>query len=292
MPPCFKKILSVPQQRRERILSTQTTPDPDDTPAPDTELQAVHAKLLTHANIETLIGEGLRRSFDEVIDGPRTGRFRIEQLEKTEKTYIGTKVEIVLRNELALPRGHVLDNLIAGVEVDTKFSLTGSWMIPREALHQICLLVSGDDNSAKFSVGLLRMHPSMLTEGANQDSKKTVSAAGKKCITWLLHNKPMPRNFLLDLDSATRELIMSQTSGVQRIRQLFLNVTGQLIPRTAIEQVAQQKDPLRRARQMKDQLSAQGVQVLCATYDADRNEFRRHGFTDFRADDWLSLPSK
>ena len=169
------------QQLRERILSTQATPtpSPSDTNAPDPELQAVQAKLLTHSNIETLIGEGLRRSFDEVIDGPRTGRFRIEQLEKTEKTYIGTKVEIVLRNELELPRGHVLDNLIADVEVDTKFSLTGSWMIPREALNQICLLVSGDDNRARFSVGLLRMHPSMLTDGSNQDSKKTVSAAGK-----------------------------------------------------------------------------------------------------------------
>ena len=273
-----------------RILPTFVTPRSSDFDSADAELHAVCSALLAHSNIATLIGEGLRRSFDEVIDGPRTGRFRIEQLEKTEKTYIGTKVEIVLRNELELPRGRVLDNLIGGIEVDTKFSLSGDWMIPREAFDQLCLLVSGNDNSGVFNLGLLRMSPEVLTLGANQDAKKTVSAAGKARITWLVRNAPMPRNFLLDLDPTVRELIMSQRGGVQRIRQLFLNVTGQLIPRTAIEQVAQQKDPMRRARQMKDQLLSQGVRVLCAKYDIDRSEIVRQGFANFRPDDWLSLP--
>jgi len=261
-----------------------------DSEAPDLALEAVRAALLAHPNLALVVGKGLRRSFDEVIDGPRTGRFRIEQLEKTEKTYIGTKVEIVLRNDLALPRGQILDNLIAGVEVDTKFSLTGNWMIPPEAFDQICLLVSGNDNSGQFSMGLLRMVQTVLTEGSNQDSKKSVSAVGKSTIDWLFRNQAMPRNFLLDLDEDTRNRIMSQASGVQRMRQLFLTVTGRLIPRTAIEQVAQQKDPLRRARQMKDPLLLEGVRVLCATYETDRNEFLRHGFTDFQPDDWLCLP--
>lgn len=251
-------------------------------------LLAVHAALVTKPNLGALIGAGLRRSFDEVIDGPRTGRFRIEQLEKTEKTYIGTKVEIVIRNGLALPKGQTLDNLIAGVEVDTKFSLTGQWMIPREAVNKICLLVSGNDNSGQFSVGLLRMNPIMLTNGSNQDAKKTVSALGKTHIHWLIRNEPLPRNFLLDLTDATRELVMSQASGVQRIRQLFLTVTDQLIPRTAIEQVAQQKDPLKRAREMKARLLSQGVQVLCATYAPDQKELLRLGFPNYRHDDWLS----
>ena len=254
----------------------------------DSELLAVRTALIATSNIGTLIGGGLRRSFDEVIDGPRTGRFRIEQLEKTEKTYIGTKVEIVIRNELELPRGQTLDNLIAGVEVDTKFSLTGQWMIPREAINKICLLVSGNDNSGQFSVGLLRMDPAMLTSGSNQDSKRTISAAGKTYISWLIRNEPLPRNFLLDLTDDTRKLIMSQGSGVQRVRQLFLTVNDQLIPRTAIEQVAQQKDPLKRAREMKARLLSQGIQVLCATYAADQEEFIRLGFSDFRHDDWLS----
>ena len=255
----------------------------------DDALEEVFSFLSGIPDLSEVIGQGLRQSFDEVIDGPRTGRYRIEQLEKTEKTYIGTKVEIVLRNQLELPRGVLLDNLISGHEVDTKFSISGGWMIPREAVGQICLLVAGNDNTARFSVGLLRTSPEMLTNGANQDGKKSVSAEGKKHIRWLVEEAPMPRNFLLGLDSTIRESIMSQRSGVQRIKELFLNVTGQLIPRTAIEQVAQQKDPMRRARQMKLRLIAEGVLVLCATYEADREQFARHGFTNFRNDDWVSI---
>jgi hypothetical protein len=258
--------------------------------SPDPALDEVRDFLLAKPDLAETIGNGLRQSFDEVIDGPRTGRYRIEQLEKTEKTYIGTKVEIVLRVELELERGAVLDNLIGGHEVDTKFSLEGGWMIPREAIGHVCILVRGSDRAGQFSVGLLRATPEVLTKGSNQDKKKNVSAAGKKRITWLILNEPMPRNFLLDLDDATRERVMSPKSGMQRVRALFKNVTGQIIPRTAIEQLARQKDPLRRARQMKEPLAAEGFQILCATYEADRSEFRRHGFSDFREDDWLSIP--
>ena len=267
------------------MLPTQQPPGPA-----DLALEAVRACLLAKPNLIGIVGKGLRQSFDEVIDGARTGRYRIEQLEKTEKTYIGTKVEIVLRNGLELERGKVLDNLIGGYEVDTKFSLTGEWMIPREAIGQICILVQGSDNAGTFSIGLARATDELLTPGSNQDGKKSVSAKGRTRITWLLRDQPLPRNFLLDLDDATREEILSQSSGMKRVGALFKNVTGQIIPRYAIEQLGRQKDPLRRARQMKETLAAEGFQILCATYEVDRGEFRRHGFTDFREDDWLSIP--
>jgi len=257
----------------------------------DIALLQVFEFLNSKRNLADLIGKGLRQAFDEVIDGPRTGRFKIEQLEKTEKTYIGTKVEIVLRNKLELERGGVLDNLICGHEVDTKFSLSGGWMIPREAVNEICLLVRGDDNSGKFSVGLLRMTLDVLTEGSNQDGKKSVSAYGKSRIAWLLLNFEMPRNFLLDLGDEVRGRIMAAQSGKQRVKALFMNVTNKLIPRVAIEQVAQQKDALRRAREMKGILADEGFQVFCAAYEVDRSQFVRCGFKDFRSDDWLIVES-
>ena len=259
-------------------------------PAPDPLLDAVFVDLAAIPDLAIKIGKGLRKSFDEVIDGPRTGRFQISQLEKTEKTYIGTKVEIVLRNELGLARGNVLDNLIAGVEVDTKFSLRGDWMIPREAVGQICLLITGDDNTSLASAGLLRMTPAVLSGGANQDSKKTISAAGKLHIRWLLNNADMPPNFLLDLDDVTRKKVLAPTSGKQRLMALFRNVTGQIIPRSAILQVAQlQGDPLKRAREAKIPLAAQGYEVMCATYLPERARMIAHGFPDLKDDDWLSI---
>lgn len=255
----------------------------------DPGLVEVREFLTTKPDLAGIVGRAIRKSFDEVIDGPRTGRYRIEQLEKTEKTYIGTKVEIVLRNELALERGNVLDNLIAGHEVDTKFTVGGTWMIPREAIGQLCLLVTGDDNTGRCGMGILRMIPEVLTSGTNQDGKKSVSALGKSHIEWLVQG-PMPRNFMLDLHDAARAEIMSAPSGRQAIQALFRNATGRIIPRSVIEQVAQQKDAAKRAREAKAVLAADGIQVLCTTYLQDRTEIIRHGFTDFKDGDWLSMP--
>lgn len=255
----------------------------------DPALFQVRDALLAKPDLLGTVGRAIRKSFDEVIDGPRTGRYRIEQLEKTEKTYIGTKVEIVLRNELSLERGLVLDNLIAGHEVDTKFTVGSTWTIPSEAFGQLCLVVTGNDNTGQCSIGLLRMTPDVLNNGTNRDGKKSVSAAGKAKIVCLAQG-PMPRNFMLDLPDAARDAIMSAPSGKQAIAALFRNATGRIIPRSVIEQVAQQRDSLKRAREAKAILAAEGIQVLCATYMADRAEFVRHGFAQFNDDDWLSMP--
>lgn len=265
------------------MATHQHTPKP-----PDAALQAVLSQLHGTPCLVETIGKGLRQSIDEVIDGPRTGRYSIEQLEKTEKTYIGTKVEIVVRNAFGWDRGAHLDNLIAGHEVDTKFSLSGAWMIPSEAVDQLCLLLSCKDKDAVFSVGLVRATEDLLTTGGNRDGKRTLSAFGKTHIQWLCQDARMPRNFLLSVSPAARTAILSAGNGVQRVKQLFLHVQGELIPRNVIEQVAQQKDPMRRARQMKEVMAAEGVLVLCAKYD--REEFLQKGFRDFNVDDWLSLP--
>lgn len=255
----------------------------------DIAIEEIASFLTSKKNITEIISKALRQAFDEVIDGPRTGRFKIEQLEKTEKTYIGTKVEIILRNKLSLARGRVLDNFICGQEVDTKFSLSGGWMIPKEAVDQICILVKANDNTGLFSIGLLRTTLENLTTGKNQDGKRSISAKGKNNITWLLANESLPRNIMLTLPTEIRELILSPKSGVQRIRALFTNVTNQLIPRSVIEQVAQQKDALKRAREMKAILAASDYKLVCAAYIDDRKHFIDHGFENFNDDDWLCI---
>lgn len=254
----------------------------------DSALIQVYKSLTARPDLLSLVGQAIRKSFDEVIDGARTGRYCLEQLEKTEKTYIGTKIEIVLRSELGLERGAILDNLIVGHEVDTKFTVGSTWMIPREAVGHLCLLVTGNDNTGRCAMGLLRMRPEVLTNGENQDGKKSVSAYGKSQITWLVRGA-MPVNFMLKLDDAVRYEIMTAPNGRRAILALFRYATGVLIPRAVIEQVAQQKDAAKRAREAKSVLAAENIQVLCATYLEDRAEITRHGFTDFNGDDWLSM---
>ena len=71
----------------------------------------------------------VRRAIDEVIDTPRTNRFTLSETEKTEKTYLGTKIEILLRAYLGFGKGRVLDLSIGGVETDIKNTIGTNWTI-------------------------------------------------------------------------------------------------------------------------------------------------------------------
>ena len=99
-------------------------------------------------------GAAIRQSFDEVFDGQRTGRYSLTQLSKVEKTYIGTKVEIAIQDAFSLQRGSRMDYLVDGQEVDAKWSIkSGGWMIPTEAVGELCLCMTADDDRSTFSVG-------------------------------------------------------------------------------------------------------------------------------------------
>ena len=104
------------------------------------------------------LGQGfsamLRQCVDDVIMTPKTGRRSYDELEKTEKTYIGTRVEIELRALLRLPKGK-LDTLILGQDVDIKNTMGSNWMIPTEAIDHPCILVAADEKRAKCFLGLI-----------------------------------------------------------------------------------------------------------------------------------------
>ncbi|WP_035354680.1 NaeI family type II restriction endonuclease [Edaphobacter aggregans] len=65
-------------------------------------IKQLEAAILRHAGgfekFRVDIPQLLRRAIDEVIDSARSNRFTLIEIEKTEKTYIGTKIEILLRN--------------------------------------------------------------------------------------------------------------------------------------------------------------------------------------------------
>lgn len=125
----------------------------------DPPLEEVFKYLQQFPNFNAVIGQAIRQAIDEVIEGPRTGRWKVDALEKVEKTYIGTRVEIIVRSALGLEKGSTLDYVIVGHEVDAKFTLLKAWMIPQEAVSQLCLLLAADDENLKFSAGLVRTTP-------------------------------------------------------------------------------------------------------------------------------------
>lgn len=214
----------------------------------------------------------LRQCIDDVIMTPKTGRRSYDDLEKTEKTYIGTRVEIELRAFLGVPKGK-LDTYILGQDVDIKNTMGSNWMIPTEAVGHPCILVAADENRAVCFLGLIVARLEYLTTGANKDAKRTISAAGFANILWLLRDRPYPPNFWRTVPENAISRIFSQTSGNRRIAALFHEIQEVLISRDVVEAVAKQKDFMRRIRSdngkgSRDILAREGILLLSGQYDA------------------------
>ena len=121
------------------------------------QLAAVAAELRGLDGDGSRMAAAIRGALDMLLDGQHTGRYRWEQLHKTEKTHAGTLVEIALARALRLADGTALDYTIAGADVDCKFShRLGGWMIPPEAGGKLMLLVQASDEDGTWSAGLLR----------------------------------------------------------------------------------------------------------------------------------------
>ncbi|MFD7336520.1 NaeI family type II restriction endonuclease [Streptomyces violascens] len=222
------------------------------------------------SNLENRFSNVLRQSIDEVLDGQRTGRYDINKLEKTEKTYLGTKVEIVCRAEFDLGYGAEMDYCVSGVEVDSKFSLTGQWMIPREAMGHICLVMAANDKKSTFKVGLVKISEDILTKGGNRDGKRSISKAGRESIHWLFEDSRLRENLILQLDPEIRSMVMSTAAGQGRVDQLFMNVQGRVVDRNAVVTAGRQLDAPKRVRDSRKRLAPEGVIILGHQNDSPR----------------------
>jgi hypothetical protein len=213
----------------------------------------------------------LRRAIDEVVDAPRTGRFLLDEIEKTEKTYLGTKVEVLLRYWLGFPKGRVLDLLVGEDEVDIKNTMKSTWMIPIEAVDRPCILVKTDEDSALFSFGLIIARMEYL--GApNRDKKRPVTKFGRSQAHWIIQDEPYPKNLWLEIPPEVRSEIASFKSGSKRVDALFRLVQGKPIPRSLILGIAPQLDSMKRVRKnggARDSLAKKGIVLLSGNYDCD-----------------------
>ncbi|MBB1251916.1 restriction endonuclease [Streptomyces sp. OF3] len=224
----------------------------------------------------------LRQSIDEVLDGQRTGRFDVDELDKTEKTYLGTRVEIVARAAFGLGYGRAMDYEIAGHEVDAKFTSGRTWTIPKEAMGHLCLVMSADDHRGRFEVGLLRITEDVLRPGYNQDKKRGISAQGRHAIHWLVMDGALPANVLLSLRDEDHDAIFRASDGYRgggnggqlRINELFRRVAfhrtpsgpggGCMVDRTTTLTVASQQDSPKRVRdaRLPQHLGREGIIIL------------------------------
>lgn len=214
--------------------------------------------------MEERFGAAIRQSFDEVFDGQRTGRYSLTQLSKVEKTYIGTKVEIVIQAEFGLQRGDRMDYVVDGQEVDAKWSIKSrGWMIPTEAVGELCLCMTADDDRSRFSVGIVRADEANLRTSTNKDKKRRFNDEGIASMAWLANPGNLPENLLLHLSEETRSAILDHDlSGQQRVNQLFRRVHDKVVRREVVLTVAQQQDPPKRVRDARKALQPEGIVVL------------------------------
>lgn len=217
----------------------------------DDELDRTVDELRERArgNPSAAFGTLVRLGLDEVLDGPRTGRWDFGDLEKTEKTYVGTKVEILVRARFGFERGARLDLDVDGVDVDVKWAMDSAWQIPEEAVGELCLCVGGRNGLRDFQVGVVRCDLDKLNLGRNKDRKGTLSARGRAAMVMLVPLTSLPPNFVAEMDPQVRARVVAESTIQRRVTALFKALPYTPIPRDAVRTIARTDgDPIRRTR--------------------------------------------
>ena len=239
----------------------------------DPELEAVEAQLHMLDPTGAQVAEVLRDTLDQIYDGQHTGRWSYDQLHKTEKTHVGTLVEINLHRKFDFTDGVVTDYRIAGAEVDCKYSMSyGGWELPPEAMDHICLLITANDQRSSWNAGVIRVSESLLRARSNRDAKRQLSASSYTYIRELWpDNRKLAENLFLSLDADNRNRIFGAKAnrgnqhGQARVNELFRLVQRRIIRRAELATVAQQDDFMKRARGnggARTTLRPEGILVL------------------------------
>lgn len=224
------------------------------------------------AEFEVNVPVILRTAIDEVIDAPRTRRFLLNETEKTEKTYLGTKVEILIRSHLGFPKGGILDMNVKGAEVDIKNTMQSNWSIPRENLGRPAMLIRSNEHKARCDVGVVVVHDEYLRLVDNRDSKRGLAAANFSQVWWILRDHPYPVNFWQLMTESERQALISAGGGKRRVAALFEKIQNTPISRTQVLALAQQLDPMKRIRRnggARDILAPKGIAILSGTFDQE-----------------------
>jgi hypothetical protein len=225
-----------------------------------------------------------RETFDQLYDGQHTGRFRWEQLFKTEKTHYGTLLEINLRREFddVIDDGLLLDYQVCGEDIDCKYSQTmGRWMLPPECFGHLLLVATASDEGGVWSLGIVRASDANRRGSQNRDGKTGLNARGRGQIAWLQLQADMPPNVLLGLDQETLDAVLAPSSGQARINELLRRVTKTRIGRNTVATLAKQADYMARLRDnghgARTVLRQEGFLIPGGDYETHRNVAVRLG---------------
>lgn len=215
----------------------------------------------------------IREVIDQIIDPVLTGRTLFEHLDNVEKTFIGLKVEHVLRDLLDVPKG-LRDLIIDGLDVDVKNTVRQTWTIPPETYRheEPCILIASEEATNLCWLGLFFARDAYLTPSLNRDGKRAVSVEGFRHILWLIEAQQYPRSRWIDIDIERFRELRGIRGGNKRLALFFRENLNKPVHRTIIQALLfDQKDYMKRARGnggVRDRLGTEGILVLSGLYDA------------------------
>lgn len=230
-----------------------------------------------------------------VLDGPRTWRFDLmdPSVDGDERASVGTKLQYHVISELGLEKEPPLDTTILGVPVEIKGTTRRTWMIPNEGQCAVTLLIKIDAARHVFEARLMRVHRAWLTGGkGNRDLKRSpVAAALERFSLVVVPETPLPPEPLRRLTRPQLDVVFGPGGLRKRLVALFDSLPETVIPRGSISIVgAGLADPMKRAREARDDLRSRGVVVLVGTWPAHRLAAEALGF-DISGEAWVAIPA-
>lgn len=284
------------QQLGETCTNTENGEHPLLSPVADVQLQAVLAWFLDH-HVAELYTEAIRNSIDYVLDGARTGRFdlRSPKVHPGERASVGAKLEYEVLRVFSLPKSKPLDTLVSEIPVDIKATIGKNWTIPTEAHCQLCICTQIDLTRNRHRTWLVRTHRSWLYRGAgNNDGKRGLAAQARDQWSVPLYDwTALPVNPLTFLTEEQADQVLAEKPGqVKRLLMMFRFLEGRIIPRNVILTVgAGNGDPMRRARQARDEAAEEGLTLLCGDWVESRDQAAARGIS-LRPGEWIALSDK
>jgi hypothetical protein len=223
------------------------------TAADDPELHRVMDAIRAADPDGVRCGRAVRHALDQAYDGRRTGRWDLTQLAKAETAQIGPLIEVWLQRNLDLDDGTTTSLQIGGYDIVCTWSeRIDGWTLDRSVpgLGELpYLVIWANDETSRFSVGLLRPGPDSRGVASMDRGRPRLSQVGMDQILWVFDGNALPVNVLMK-HPHTAIAAVNESSGQSAVNMLFRRLQGELVQHSAVETVAPGRQ--RRATRLRD----------------------------------------
>jgi hypothetical protein len=278
-----------------RVIRAQVTDTHPDYPALSVLRDAIGARVGGSDVLTSRFPELVRDAVDAVLDPVQTARTRLHELDNVEKTFVGLKLEHMVRDFLDVPKG-LRDLEINGTDVDIKNTVQDNWSIPQETYRnsEPCLLMAVDEEQHKCFLGLFVAKPEYLHKGkGNRDTKKGVSKAGFKNILWLVKDEPFRQSRFIGLDMDRFRELRKMPGGKERAAQFWRENLRTVLHREVMHALLfDQYDYMKRLRAnggAPDLLKSESTAILIGTYNNERTIAAELGIPDLKRDEVVGV---